>query len=404
MNIFKILGNGDGRINEPNISAFLGYLLDPYQDHGLGFEFLSRFLKQINLENFEAEMFDYEIILEQAFREEDSEIKKKEIVDIILLCFKPNKGNYREIIAHQMIDNKKSLEFAFLIENKVNVSAKKELQLQNQYVNFVSAIRKLNPDFNIDNIISLYVTPDNQKFDEEFQAFKELKKAHIKWILYSEKLNEDKEEEEEENLNNVFTQSIYSILNSIISDENQSKIDPINDYTKQTIKAFVKFIENDFKSQLRDMRDKKEGRRKDGEYTKKYVEINISTNIEQKLVDLRNYIANTAPELKDKMSVDMSTPTSPALKFEFDDYIITIYAGTESRDKIRFLYGINPKVEKISKQKLIDKFGFDCLKKANYKTAYCKPWKKEENIYKLEEEHYREIFDRLKVLIEDMKT
>ena len=35
MNIFKILSSGDGSIKEPNISAFLGYLLDPNQEHGL---------------------------------------------------------------------------------------------------------------------------------------------------------------------------------------------------------------------------------------------------------------------------------------------------------------------------------------------------------------------------------
>ena len=44
MNIFKILANGDGKINEANISAFLGYLLDPYQNHSLGYEFLHRFI------------------------------------------------------------------------------------------------------------------------------------------------------------------------------------------------------------------------------------------------------------------------------------------------------------------------------------------------------------------------
>ena len=35
MNIFKILSSGDGSIKEPSISAFLGYLLDPRQEHGL---------------------------------------------------------------------------------------------------------------------------------------------------------------------------------------------------------------------------------------------------------------------------------------------------------------------------------------------------------------------------------
>jgi hypothetical protein len=53
MNIFKILAQGDGTINEPNVSAFLGYLLDPNEDHGLGSKFLERFLQlHYNYEKF----------------------------------------------------------------------------------------------------------------------------------------------------------------------------------------------------------------------------------------------------------------------------------------------------------------------------------------------------------------
>src|SRR5688572_15365295 len=86
MNIFKILANGDGQITEPNISAFLGYLLDPYGDHGLSFEFLERFLREFQIvdENFNTRHYDFEIIFEQAFKMVD---KKKEIVDIVIIVF-----------------------------------------------------------------------------------------------------------------------------------------------------------------------------------------------------------------------------------------------------------------------------------------------------------------------------
>ena len=47
MNIFKTLATGDGSINEPNISAFLGYLLNPNEDHGLRDELLKRLLKPL---------------------------------------------------------------------------------------------------------------------------------------------------------------------------------------------------------------------------------------------------------------------------------------------------------------------------------------------------------------------
>jgi hypothetical protein len=44
MNIFKVLSRGHGNISETNISAYLGYLLDPSEDHGFQDFFLKKFL------------------------------------------------------------------------------------------------------------------------------------------------------------------------------------------------------------------------------------------------------------------------------------------------------------------------------------------------------------------------
>lgn len=54
MNIFKILASGDGSINEPNVSAFLSYLINPNEDHGLRNHFLKKILLELiknNLNN-----------------------------------------------------------------------------------------------------------------------------------------------------------------------------------------------------------------------------------------------------------------------------------------------------------------------------------------------------------------
>lgn len=69
MNIFKVLSSGDGSINEPNVSAFLGYLLNPNADHGLN----DRFLKSIILELVKAypQTSLYHLI--------DTDIKKEKI-------------------------------------------------------------------------------------------------------------------------------------------------------------------------------------------------------------------------------------------------------------------------------------------------------------------------------------
>ncbi|MFT9848824.1 PD-(D/E)XK nuclease family protein [Aneurinibacillus sp. REN35] len=53
MNIFKVLSSNDGSINEPNVSSFLAYLLDPNENPGLGSRFVERFLSPMILRNEE---------------------------------------------------------------------------------------------------------------------------------------------------------------------------------------------------------------------------------------------------------------------------------------------------------------------------------------------------------------
>lgn len=361
MNVFKVLANGDGSINEPNISAFLAYLLDPNQDHGLRFEFLCRFLSQVDIKDFRPEKYDYEIILEQAFRDENSELKKREIVDIIILCFDSNKGNYKEIVATNIINTQKQLKYVFLIENKVNNSAKKEEQLYNQFVNFVSTIEKINTDFKSENVYSIYLTPENSTFNEEFTKFalENENGTHIKWIVDEEK--PDTENENEENS----TLTIYGILKQIIVDENNGKIEAINEYTKHTIISFIKFIENDFKSQ----RVEEKERKNDGKYTQYYIDININSDIENKLDKLRDELLKRNESWNSILSKpNLSRPRFPFLTLVFGAIDIQIHAGSVSRDKIAIVYRSNRRDENSFEQlqKVANKLNIK-IKKAEYK-------------------------------------
>ena len=51
MNIFRILSSNDGSINEPNVSSFLAYLLDPTEDHGISSLLLQEILNDITEAN-----------------------------------------------------------------------------------------------------------------------------------------------------------------------------------------------------------------------------------------------------------------------------------------------------------------------------------------------------------------
>jgi hypothetical protein len=378
MNIFKVLANGDGTLNEANISAFLGYLLDPYQDHGLGHEFLKRIIQKIEFQisdNFNIYKYEYEVILEQAFRDEDKELKKKEIVDIVILCFETNKGNYKELIAKNSIEKVRILKYIILIENKVKVGAKTESQLKNQYENSLKSL-------NIDNskIITIYVTPDDKKYIEEFKNFTNNdKKLHLVWISENEKLKL----EDVENIDVEKLTSIFEILKSIISEETNGNIDALNEYTKHTLISFLKFIENDFKSQKREDKEIKEDRIYNGDYTQKYIDINSSTNILEKLTTLRNELVKRNIEFKDKLSKpNLSKPRFPFLSYECGPIDIQIGAGSISRDKVALNYRSNSRDINSYKEleKISDKLSIEIKKKEYKKDAYCRTFKMKQQL------------------------
>ena len=162
MNIFKILANGDGIINEPNVSAFLGYLLNPSADHTLRFEFLKRFLEPVvEGEDFNVEKYDYEIFFEQGFTSELG----KQIVDIVIVCYSTDRGEKKESLLLEFLKNTKKVEKIFLIENKIKEGSFSPGQLSSQ---FKSTLSQLGKSFKSEIFYSIYITPDTQKLREEF--------------------------------------------------------------------------------------------------------------------------------------------------------------------------------------------------------------------------------------------
>ena len=266
MNIFKILANGDGTINEANVSAFLGYLLDPYADHGLGFEFLERFISNIKIKNdFFVKHYDYEILFEQAFKEEEQvETKSKQIVDIVILSFDNRRGDRKESFAKSIIKNEREFKAMFLIENKIRKSSKTKGQLISQFEATASELLKINDNKDIsenisENIYSIYITPNIKDFSEEFKSLERSGHSHHYAWNKDETNSLDKLENTQDNTGKTNDNiSIYDILKTIIHDESKGEIEAINEYTKHTIKSFIQFIANDFKSEQQEEKERKE--------------------------------------------------------------------------------------------------------------------------------------------------
>ena len=194
MNIFNELSNGSGSINEPNISSFLAYLLTPAADHGLNDEFLKRFLKLIKKNDKRCITSDSicntKIELEEPVKDEGHEYR----IDLI---FEIQYGGSDYIIA---------------IENKILEKSKREGQLQHEYAGLKNAEKFKNK-----NIIVCFLTPQGSN-EEKLDIKGKDEFHHIKWS------------------------NIIKELLDILQKEHKAQINPISDYTKHTIKAFINFM------------------------------------------------------------------------------------------------------------------------------------------------------------------
>lgn len=203
MNIFEILSQGKGAINEENVSAFLAYLLNPNETHGFKNEFFKKFIKLLNDETIVTDdaLLVKDVYLEVPFF--DRESNKKRVMDIFIECSSGINGKY--IIA---------------IENKIDISAIQQEQLkeESQYIRNDYSVK----DYDINHFKFVFLTPSMDcaknvtKPDEKDCSY-----IHISWKDH-----------------------IIPILKSLLADELKCKISPISDYVKQTLKSFIYYIGN----------------------------------------------------------------------------------------------------------------------------------------------------------------
>ncbi|MEZ5495928.1 MAG: PD-(D/E)XK nuclease family protein [Gammaproteobacteria bacterium] len=206
MNIFHVLSQGKSRLHEPSMSAMLGYLLDSNKDHGLGDAFVRKFIEfqdnSILSRILQRDFINSQVSLEEPYRLDG---KRKDIdIQIIIL------------------DEKKKEEHRIIIENKIKTGAANPKQLKEYY----QAI--LEEEKNIKNLHMIFLTPNSNStlLSNEYSNLK-LKEKHThtkKWIYWSE---------------NDGSGGVLSIIKEILSLEMQGAINPINEYMRHTLKAFV---------------------------------------------------------------------------------------------------------------------------------------------------------------------
>lgn len=229
MNIFKILSSYDGSINEPNVSSFLAYLLDPNEDHGISSLLLQslledfirlnpEFLKDIQINSKIANLskysnFNIDIKPEKQVFYDKDDLKKRRDIDIVI----------------EISDNEKIL-YSICIENKITDSSikKSDSQLKEELEglekHYDQEANKSKPQ-----IYLIYLTPKLSDISKKtFDDLEYDKKLHVYWD------------------NDSF--SIFEKLSKILNDDSLGLIDPLNYQVVYLIKSFLSFIRTNFKS------------------------------------------------------------------------------------------------------------------------------------------------------------
>lgn len=223
MNIFNVLSMGKSRLHETSMSAMLAYLLNPNEDHGLGYRFLKSFLELANekkiyeqyINKLENRELKFDIDLEVSYFYDN----KRSDIDVQIKIFN---SNWEEL--HRII-----------IENKIKSGAANPKQLAEYY----NAVLNDNDDKSTEDKLSvIFLTPDlNHKIlEEEFNSLAiESKKTWIYW-----------------NSSNNERHTVVKLIQSILNQEQNAEISPINEYTRHTFKAFAYFVNQTFnKSSLK---------------------------------------------------------------------------------------------------------------------------------------------------------
>lgn len=220
MNIFNELSSGDYKLNEPAITSFLKYIIDPDKDHGLKYLFLSDIENSIfpQAKQDKVQQYELEIKIEAKLRKNDS----RKDTDILIL-FRSNEGELIKVIC---------------IENKIRDSSVSGSQMFDLYQNLLSELK-------------------NDK-DEEYNI-KDFEKVKIGMILISLKRNSKTEKE----LNNLKLNSdnhykkfipwldkngIISKFQNYLFKESVGKIPSLNKDFIFILKNFIEFGLNEFTS------------------------------------------------------------------------------------------------------------------------------------------------------------
>jgi len=227
MNIFNILNKGKSSLPETSMSAVIGYLLNPSNEHGISDEFLKMFFYAVSQENT---LFNpiYEKINSGLYNiQVDLEVR-----------YKHNRKDNDIDIEIKVFDRNWDEEFKVIIENKIKDGAANDMQLFNYYEAVVNG-KNLESEENTldkDKIFAVFLThdTDSTKIKSEYDTLEISNKCWLNWnSIDNQKL------------------TISKMIKNILQKEHEASISPINEYRRHTFKAFAYYIDRMLSKQER---------------------------------------------------------------------------------------------------------------------------------------------------------
>ena len=224
MNLFDIIGS-NRQLQEEHVTAVLAWLLDPYQSHGCGIYFLKKVLDRVQGERFSrlldswdetvrkrsGRCIDVDVVMEMPVNVQGG-TKSKRSIDIVLLL--------------TGMDDDKSV---IAIENKIRGESVESGQL----VDICKGLSNDETVAGVSNRSIIYLTPSKSSSSErEFEQLSDVSGFYRKHLFWNDQ--------------GVPDDSLVSILNQSIEDENKGEINPFSYETKFVIKSFIMYIKNGF--------------------------------------------------------------------------------------------------------------------------------------------------------------
>lgn len=224
MNIFDIFCDGNGRINETNMSSVLGFLLHPGMAHNLGKEPLLRLVSGANnrgiLQDIIRQSPENGISISYEERVNDQNNNATRFIDLVI----------------RINDQRNNLAWVVAIENKINDAAINQEgdQLQQEY-------RFLRESLNANNngdipVLFIFITPNLINNNADYNAVANLMNGtgdillNLCWF----------------ELDNNFS-SISNIVSGLLEDEAKGKIQPASSHTSLFLRSMINFIRNGFR-------------------------------------------------------------------------------------------------------------------------------------------------------------